>query len=163
VPVPLPVLELPGTTSVVTVVVNTLVPFGPSLVVSTVVVVGTGDNVVADGVPVVPIVPNEPVSIVDVDEGMGTVNEAERLSSCWVSSNMWGVSDAPAHGARPVTTSATRSSITCADDITQRYFSIHKIPLPPLILVQDTVYDADVDLPVFVSQATLYEQQGKWR
>lgn len=81
-------LVLPGTTSVVTVVVNTLVPFGPSLVVSTVVVVGTGDNVVAGEVLVVPVVPNEPVSIVVVDEGMGAVNEAERLASGWVGTKM---------------------------------------------------------------------------
>lgn len=84
----MPVLVLPGTTSVVTVVVNTLVPFGPSLVVSTVVVVGTGDNVVAGEVLVVPVVPNEPVSIVVVDEGMGAVNEAERLASGWVGTKM---------------------------------------------------------------------------
>lgn len=81
-------LVLPGTTSVVTVVVNTLVPFGPSLVVSTVVVVGTVDNVVAGEVLVVPVVPNEPVSIVVVDEGMGAVNEAERLASGWVGTKM---------------------------------------------------------------------------
>lgn len=81
-------LVLPGTTSVVTVVVNTLVPFGPSLVVSTVVVVGTGDNVVAGELLVVPVVPNEPVSIVVVDEGMGAVNEAERLASGWVGTKM---------------------------------------------------------------------------
>lgn len=81
-------LVLPGTTSVVTVVVNTLVPFGPSLVVSTVVVVGTGDNIVAGEVLVVPVVPNEPVSIVVVDEGMGAVNEAERLASGWVGTKM---------------------------------------------------------------------------
>lgn len=81
-------LVLPGTTSVVTVVVNTLVPFGPSLVVSTVVIVGTGDNVVAGEVLVVPVVPNEPVSIVVVDEGMGAVNEAERLASGWVGTKM---------------------------------------------------------------------------
>lgn len=81
-------LVLPGTTSVVTVVVNTLVPFGPSLVVSTVVVVGTVDNVVAGEVLVVPVVPNEPVSIVVVDEGMGAVNEAERLASGRVGTKM---------------------------------------------------------------------------
>lgn len=81
-------LVLPGTTSVVTVVVNTLVPFGPSLVVSTVVIVGTGDNVVSGEVLVVPVVPNEPVSVVVVDEGMGAVNEAERLASGWVGTKM---------------------------------------------------------------------------
>lgn len=138
-------LVLPGTTSVVTVVVNTLVPFGPSLVVSTVVVVGTGDNVVAGEVLVVPVVPNEPVSIVVVDEGMGAVNEAERLASGWVGTKMRGTSEAPTQGARPVTTSATKSSITCTGD-NQRSFAILKTSLPPLIFVQDTVYDANVEV-----------------
>lgn len=134
-------LVLPGTTSVVTVVVNTLVPFGPSFVVSTVVVVGTGDSVVAGEVLVMPVVPNEPVCVVVVDEGIGAVNEAERLASgCqWVRRKMRGTSEAPTQGAKPVITSATRNSITCTGD-TQRPFAILKTSLSPLI------YDANVEV-----------------
>ena len=77
--VPLLELVLPGMMSVVTVVVKMLDPFGPMLVVSTVVVVGIGEGVeVVDKL----VELEEPrVSVAVVDDGIGTVSDAERLAS----------------------------------------------------------------------------------
>ena len=76
--VPLLELVLPGMMSVVTVVVKMLDPFGPMLVVSTVVVVGIGEGVeVIDEL----VELDEPrVSVAVVDDGIGTVSDAERLA-----------------------------------------------------------------------------------
>ena len=77
--VPLLELVLPGMMSVVTVVVKMLDPLGPMLVVSTVVVVGMGEGVeVVDKL----VELDEPrVSVAVVDDGIGTVSDAERLAS----------------------------------------------------------------------------------
>ena len=77
--VPLLELVLPGMMSVVTVVVKMLDPFGPMLVVSTVVMVGIGEGVeVVDKL----VELDEPrVSVAVVDDGIGTVSDAERFAS----------------------------------------------------------------------------------
>lgn len=68
---------LPGSISVVTVVANVLVPFGPMLVVNTVVVVGIGDSVDEEDGEAVDTVDK----CVDVEDGMGSVSEPERFTN----------------------------------------------------------------------------------